>query len=133
MLVKLTTCIPSFFAERNFARPWRNRKRPHPRTTRPTWTVACPEMSLKNCDSTHRQKVRTAIHKNNVMPASSSKQMIFRYTAFRQFRPAKFAFVHGRPERGQGGPLLPSGRLRPTKNSMFLEFFEKNSIFLLFF
>ncbi len=34
---------------------------------------------------------------------------------------------------GQGGLLPPSGRPSPAKNSMFLDFFAKNSIFLLLF
>ncbi len=41
---------------------------------------------------------------------------------------------HGRPQgRARGGSCPPPGRPRPAKNSMFFDFFGKNSIFFVVF
>ncbi len=41
--------------------------------------------------------------------------------------------IHGRPQGRAMGALAPPGRPRPAKNSMFLDFFGKNSIFFVVF
>jgi hypothetical protein len=40
---------------------------------------------------------------------------------------------HGRPEGGKGALAPSPGRPKPSKNSMFMGFFEKNSMFMGFF
>ncbi len=59
-------------------------------------------------------------------------RQIKNYFSFIILRPKKRIqadLVHGRPQGRARGALAPPGRPRPAKNSMFSNFFGKNSIF----